>query len=457
MYTVELSESGKNKILQNSNNSENLDWSNAKISGEGSYVITETTASANLSGSSSKTYDGKPVTTTEINAKDGTVEVTISISNSNETVTYKLQAGDYTWNTPNEDAPTDAGSYTLSLSKTGLTNFQSTIDNKWGEGNVKITGSDLKGEATFTITKDNITISGNHTQTRTYTGNPQVVDPGNFPITLISDGDGPVPTIPDGTLTSDDFVVKDKDGNPVDPTNVGDYTVYLTPEGVEKLKELNPNYNWPTTEQEVGKLVIETAQANAIVSGENSRIYNGQVISTVDLYNGGDINVTISGINGAKITYTLRDGDYDWSVTDPTNVGTYTLTLNSTGISHLQEVLTEKYGAENVTLENTAVTGNAKFTITPAPIIISGNGSQIGTYTGNPQVVDPGNFPITLIPDGDGPVPTIPDGTLTSDDFVVKDKDGNPVDPTNVGDYTVYLTPEEIGRASCRERVCQYV
>ena len=444
VYTVELSESGKNKILQNSNNSENLDWSNAKISGEGSYVITETTASANLSGSSSKTYDGKPVTTTEINAKDGTVEVTISISNSNETVTYKLQAGDYTWNTPNEDAPTDAGSYTLSLSKTGLTNFQSTIDNKWGEGNVKITGSDLKGEATFTITKDNITISGNHTQTRTYTGNPQVVDPGNFPITLISDGDGPVPTIPDGTLTSDDFVVKDKDGNPVDPTNVGDYTVYLTPEGVEKLKELNPNYNWPTTEQEVGKLVIETAQANAIVSGENSRIYNGQVISTVDLYNGGDINVTISGINGAKITYTLRDGDYDWSVTDPTNVGTYTLTLNSTGISHLQEVLTEKYGAENVTLENTAVTGNAKFTITPAPIIISGNGSQIGTYTGNPQVVDPGNFPITLIPDGDGPVPTIPDGTLTSDDFVVKDKDGNPVDPTNVGDYTVYLTPEGV-------------
>ena len=140
----------------------------------------------------------------------------------------------------------------------------------------------------------------------------------------------------------------------------------------------------------------------------------------------------------------MRDGDYDWSVTDPTNVGTYTLTLNSTGISHLQEVLTEKYGAENVTLENTAVTGNAKFTITPAPIIISGNGSQIGTYTGNPQVVDPGNFPITLIPDGDGPVPTIPDGTLTSDDFVVKDKDGNPVDPTNVGDYTVYLTPEGV-------------
>ncbi|MCT3340529.1 MBG domain-containing protein, partial [Lactobacillus johnsonii] len=208
----------------------------------------------------------------------------------------------------------------------------------------------------------------------------------------------------------------------VDPTDVGDYTVYLTPEGVEKLKKLNPNYNWPTTEEEVGKLVIKAAQASAIVSGENSRVYNGEAISTADLYQGGDINVTIVGINDDKITYTLKAGDYDWNVSDPTNVGTYILTLNSTGISHLQEILTTKYGAGNVTLANTAVSGSAKFTITPASIIISGNGSQTGTYTGNPQVVDLSNFPITLTPEGDGPVPTIPAGTLTSSDFIVKDK-----------------------------------
>ncbi|MCI5548325.1 MAG: MBG domain-containing protein, partial [Lactobacillus johnsonii] len=224
------------------------------------------------------------------------------------------------------------------------------------------------------------------------------------------------------------------------------YTVYLTPEGVDKLKKLNPNYNWPTTEQEVGKLVIEAAQASATVSGENSRVYNGQVISTVDLYQGGNINVTIYGINGNKITYTLKDGDYNWNVMDPTNIGTYTLTLNDTGISHLQEVLTAKYGAGNVTLANSAVTGNAKFTITPAIIKISGNGSQTGTYTGSPQVVDPNNFPIRLTPEGDAPSPTIPDGTLTSDDFVVKNKDGKPVNPTNVGDYTVYLTPEGVDK-----------
>ena len=443
-YTIQLSESGKNKILQNSNNTENLDWANAKISGQGSYIITEANATANLSGNSSKTYDGNPVTTTEVNSKDGTVEVTITIPNSSETVTYKLQDGDYTWNTLNGDAPTDAGDYTFKLSPEALTNLQSAIDGKWGKGNVKITDSDLNGEATFTINKADITISGNGSQTGTYTGNPQVVDPGNFPIELTPDGDGPVPTIPAGTLTSSDFIVKDKDGKTVDPTDVGDYTVYLTPAAIQKLEKLNPNYKWPTTEQEVGKLVIEVAQASAIVSGENSRVYNGQSISTGDLYQGGDINVTIVGINDDKIIYTLKDGDYDWNVSDPTNVGTYILTLNSTGISHLQEVLTAKYGAGNVTLANTAVSGSAKFTITPASIIISGNGSQVVTYTGNPQVVDPSNFPITLTPESDGPVPTIPAGTLTSSDFIVKNKDGKIVDPTNVGNYTVYLTPAAI-------------
>ncbi|MTE03316.1 MBG domain-containing protein [Lactobacillus johnsonii] len=258
-YTIQLSESGKNKILQNSNNAENLDWANAKISGQGSYVITEATATADLSGNSSKIYDGRPVTTTEINTKDGTVAVIITIPNSIQTVTYKLQNGDYTWNTPNGDAPSDAGSYQFKLSPEGLTNLQNAIDSKWGAGNVKITYADLKGEATFTINKDDINISENGSQTGTYTGNPQVVDPNNFPITLTPEGDAPVPTIPDGTLTSDDFVVKNKDGKPVNPTDVGDYTVYLTPEGVDKLKKLNPNYNWPTTEQEVGRLVIETA------------------------------------------------------------------------------------------------------------------------------------------------------------------------------------------------------
>ncbi len=380
VYTIELSESGKNKILQNSNNSENLDWSNAKISGEGSYVITETTASANLSGSASKTYDGKPVTTTEINAKDGTVEVTISISNSNETVTYKLQAGDYTWNTPNEDAPTDAGSYTLSLSKTGLTNFQSTIDNKWGEGNVKITGSDLKGEATFTITKDNITISGKHTQTRTYTGNPQVVDPGNFPITLIPDGDGPVPTIPDGTLTSDDFVVKDKDGNPVDPTNVGDYTVYLTPEGVEKLKELNPNYDWPTTEQEVGTLTVTPAKMDVTLSGNGSKVSDGQPASV-------DLSTLLDNLTGNNLN---KDGltldNFSWNTPDgnaPTEVGNYTITLNENGLKKLQD------NNSNYTVN---VTGEFKYSITPASQkieYVDGNGKiikaidNIGTDSSN--------------------------------------------------------------------------
>lgn len=367
-YTIQLSESGKNKILQNSNNAENLDWANAKISGQGSYVITEVTAIADLSGDSSKIYDGRPVTTPEINAKDGTVEVTITIPNSIQTVTYKLQNGDYTWNTPNGDAPIDAGSYTFKLSPEGLTNLQSAVDSKWDEGNVKITDSGLKGEATFTINKDNIKISGNGSQIGTYTGSSQVVDPNNFPITLTPEGDAPIPIIPDGTLTSDDFVVKGKDGKPINPTNVGDYTVYLTPDGIKKLKKLNPNYNWPTTEQEVGTLTITPATMDVTLSGNGSKASDGQPANV-------DLSTLVDNLTGANLN---KDGlalaDFSWNTSDgsaPTKVGNYTITLNEKGLEKLQA------NNSNYTVK---VTGEFKYTITAASQkieYVDGNGNVI--------------------------------------------------------------------------------
>ena len=369
-YTIQLSESGKNKILQNSNNTENLDWANAKISGQGSYIITEANATANLSGNSSKTYDGNPVTTTEINSKDGTVEVTITIPNSSETVTYKLQDGDYTWNTLNGDAPTDAGDYTFKLSPEALTNLQSAIDGKWGKGNVKITDSDLNGEATFTINKADITISGNSSQTGTYTGNPQVVDPGNFPITLTPEGDGPVPTIPAGTLTSNDFVVKDKDGKTVDPTDVGDYTVYLTPAAIQKLEKLNPNYNWPTTEQNVGTLTIIPAVMDITLSGNGSKVSDGQP-AKVELSTLAD-NLTGNNLNKDGLTL----ADFSWNTPDgnaPSEVGNYTITLNEKGLKKLQA------DNSNYTVN---VSGEFKYTITAARQkieYVDGNGNVIKT------------------------------------------------------------------------------
>lgn len=369
-YTIQLSESGKNKILQNSNNTENLDWANAKISGQGSYIITEANATANLSGNSSKTYDGNPVTTTEVNSKDGTVEVTITIPNSSETVTYKLQDGDYTWNTLNGDAPTDAGDYTFKLSPEALTNLQSAIDGKWGKGNVKITDSDLNGEATFTINKADITISGNGSQTGTYTGNPQVVDPGNFPITLTPEGDGPVPTIPAGTLTSNDFVVKDKDGKTVDPTDVGDYTVYLTPAAIQKLEKLNPNYNWPTTEQNVGTLTIIPAVMDITLSGNGSKVSDGQP-AKVELSTLAD-NLTGNNLNKDGLTL----ADFSWNTPDgnaPSEVGNYTITLNEKGLKKLQA------DNSNYTVN---VSGEFKYTITAARQkieYVDGNGNVIKT------------------------------------------------------------------------------
>ena len=333
------------------------------------YKIEKAEATAKLEGNNSKTYDGRTVTTPEINAKDGTVEVTITIPNSIQTVTYKLQNGDYTWNTPNGDAPSDVGSYyRFKLSPEGLTNLQSAIDSKWGEGNVKITDADLKGEATFTITKDNIKISGNGSQTGTYTGSPQVVDPTNFPITLTPESDAPVPTIPDGTLTSDDFVVKNKGGKPVNPTNVGDYTVYLTPEGVEKLKELNPNYNWLTTEQEVGTLTVTPAKMDVTLSGNGSKVSDGQPASV-------DLSTLLDNLTGNNLN---KDGltldNFSWNTPDgnaPTEVGKYTITLKENGLSKLQ------INNSNYTVN---VTGEFKYAIIAASQkieYVDGNGNII--------------------------------------------------------------------------------
>ena len=248
--------------------------------------------------------------------------------------------------------------------------MQSAIDGKWGKGNVKITDSDLNGEATFTINKADITISGNGSQTGTYTGNPQVVDPGNFLITLTPEGDGPVPTIPAGTLTSNDFVVKDKDGKTVDPTDVGNYTVYLTPAAIQKLEKLNPNYNWPTTEQNVGTLTIIPAVMDITLSGNGSKVSDGQP-AKVELSTLAD-NLTGNNLNKDGLTL----ADFSWNTPDgnaPSEVGNYTITLNEKGLKKLQA------DNSNYTVN---VGGEFKYTITAARQkieYVDGNGNVIKT------------------------------------------------------------------------------
>lgn len=84
------------------------------------YNIASTTASAGLSGSNRKVFDGSGVTTAQIN-HGGSIEVTFTYPGSTDSSMYKLQDGDYTWrNTSDHNAPTNVGIYTITLTDSGL-------------------------------------------------------------------------------------------------------------------------------------------------------------------------------------------------------------------------------------------------------------------------------------------------------------------------------------------------
>ncbi|MEY8441030.1 MBG domain-containing protein [Lactobacillaceae bacterium 24-114] len=440
-YTITLSESGQNKIKAANPNYDLTLGTNSFT-----YTVKAADATAKLAGENGKTYDGSAVTTAEVNS-NGQIQVTMDYLG--KTQTYSLQDGDYTWNTSDGSAPSDVGNYTITLTETGLTHLQEAINQENGEGNVTLTGSaTTDGSATYKITAASITVSGDGSQTNVYNGKTPTIDPSNFPITLTPQDGAPTPTIPAGTLTSSDFVVKNSDGETVTPTNTGDYTVYLTPEGLEKLQNLYPNYTWPTTDQSVGTLTIKAATTTATVAGSNSKTYDGKAISTDDLYtDGSTISVKIKGIDpNIEIPYTLQDGDYTWNTADPTNAGTYTFTLTIEGVAHLQDALNKQYGDGNVTISSSDVTGNASFTIDKATATVdfTGNGQSPVEYTGETGKFNASDYPVS-ISTNNGLTVNVPSDvnlSVADGDFVFTDGNGNSqtTEPTAIGSYTVTLS-----------------
>lgn len=92
-YQVELSQAGQEKIEQlTGNNGANYKWT---FKTNADYVVKAATASAELSGSNQKTFDGSAVTTAEVNS-NGQILVHLTYPGSNVQSTYTLQDGDYT-------------------------------------------------------------------------------------------------------------------------------------------------------------------------------------------------------------------------------------------------------------------------------------------------------------------------------------------------------------------------
>lgn len=354
--------------------------------GLATYTITQAQASGVLSGSNSRTYDGQATTTAEVNS-NGQIGVTVTfpgVTDANKT--YILKDGDYQWSSGS--APTNAGSYTITLTPDGISNIEKYILGLAGSGqnntpNVVFADNAFTGSASYTINAAENTVSVDGTQTETYTGQPISVKynaNGNNSVQVsISSKDGATASLSNVQLDSGDFQITDVSGKPITATNAGGvYHIVLTDAGVAKIQQaVGDNYKI-SQGTSFGTLVINKAQASAEFSGNPSYTYTGSPNS--DYLNG--FSIKLNEPNNP--TYNLVAGDIEfnvdgtWTTTVPVNVGKYEVRLSQAGWDHIKEI-----NSDNVTWSVTASSGTGTYTIIPASANTELSGHNSMVYNGN--------------------------------------------------------------------------
>ena len=463
-YEVRLSQDGWNHIKEI--NSDNVTWSATASSGTGTYTITPASANTELSGHNSMVYNGSSVTTVDLYTDGSTIEVAISGNNIvNLPTSFTLADGDYTWNTPDGEAPVNAGSYTLTLSSAGLDKIQAAIDEAVGKGNV-ILSKDNTGSATFQITQavsPDVQLDGN--EKSEYNGHAVSFDPTNEE-TKKNFGFNNVQglTIPD--LTADDFEWVDQDGNPISaPTDAGYYYLQLNEKGKSAFANANPNYTFVKDGNSTisGRITYHIYPASLIigVSGTASQVYNGQnaAITQTQLDNG-DIKLVWGNSNDEPIglgSFTLTPEDLEVvdSAGNPVShanaqendkVGnpTYYVRLTNAALNKIKALT----GASNYDISLSETTGNFLIYARKAQVTLSGN--QTTTY-GTDLALDPSVYHIELTNwNSSVPVPTDAEivqaiGGLKSGDVYINGFTNGQM-PVNVGSYQVKITDQLLQR-----------
>ena len=415
--------------------------------GLATYTITAAENTVSVDGTQTETYTGQPISVdynangtnsvqVRISAKDG---VTASLSN------VQLDSGDFQIVDVSGKpitATNAGGVYHIVLTDTGVAKIQQAVGD-----NYKISQGTSFGTLVINKAQASAEFSGNPSYT--YTGSPNSDYLNGFSIKLNE------PNNPTYNLVAGDIEFNvDGTWTTAVPINVGQYEVRLSQAGLDHIKEINSdNVTWsPTASAGTGTYTITAASANTQLSGHNSMVYNGNSVTTADLYtDGSTIKVAISGNNIVNLpsSFTLEDGDYTWNTQDdkaPVNAGNYSLTLSSAGLDKIQAAIDEAVGKGNVILSKDN-TGSATFQITQA---ISPNvqldGNEKSEYNGHAVSFDPTNEE-TKKNFGFNNVQglTIPD--LTADDFEWVDQDGNQITaPTNAGYY--YLQLNEKGNSA---------
>ncbi|WP_270749183.1 MBG domain-containing protein [Lactobacillus amylovorus] len=280
-YTVALSPSAETRLKNLTGNNDNYTWT---FKTTVTYNIASTTASAGLSESNRKVFDGSGVTTAQIN-HGGSIEVTFTYPGSTDSSMYKLQDGDYTWNTSDHNAPKNDGIYTITLTDSGL---------------------DL----------DALSISGTDTVSGT--------------------------ALSDTEIQASDFDWYYASGNKLDevPNNVGTYEARLTDRALAALQNANPNYSFSEVNGTI-KYMINPKVATDKLGNSGTKTYNGQGTSVSDIIN--SVTWNPGGlVTGNDYEWMTKNTDGTYSVMTglPTNVGPYYLKLMDSGITKIKNANT---------------------------------------------------------------------------------------------------------------------
>ena len=416
------------------------------------YTINQANAIGKLTGSNSGAYTGKPVTTAQVNS-NGQIMVTVDypgVAISNKT--YTLKVGDYTWSTENGFAPTDAGKYTITLTKDGIANIEKYIrafagTGQDGKSNVAFAENAIIGSATFEIVPKSITdvtISGN-AQEKTYDGQAASLDVNDLTISatdLVTDS-----PLSMKDITASDFDWYDAQGKKLDaiPTDAGTYEARLKSSALQALQKDNPNYSFNTASGTI-KYTINQKAATDTLGGNGNKVYNGQETTVSDVLN--SITWTPSGlVDGQSLDLSnLTADDYAWYTKNadgvytemaglPTDAATYYLKLKDNSIAKIQAA------NPNYSFATGAIDGEYTYVINKATASVSISGFQ----TTKDLAFDSSNYQDSVKTNNDQHL-NIP--KLTADDFVVV-KDGQKLkisQLTEAGTYNVELSEDAINK-----------
>ena len=318
----------------------------------------------------------------------------------------QLSNGDVTYNENR-----NVGTYTVSLTEKGLNDIKDQLGDNFIYPDLK----DVKSEAKFIIDKGNKTISLIGGDTKVFDNTSTLPDQGTFYSGLgLADNDqGRISVYnSDGTRRTIQLTPADVEfwfnGHKIDKDqakNVGTYNLRLTDDFINKVKAADGNngnnYEWaygthtPTgSDTYTADYVIYQATGKANLSGNNSKLYDGNAVTTADVNKDGKITIDLTLPVYKKADapgdepqllrtvdlgkYTLQDGDYTWNTADgaaPTKGGQYTIKLNKGNIlSYLQDRLVALAGTgtdpddetksmSNVTIDTNDMDGQADFDI----------------------------------------------------------------------------------------------